>query len=163
MPEMLAWLLAIYVFGLLGFPLAFLLFSRLPDRGYAASKVLALLLGGYLYWVLGLTKVVPNSALTVAAIMLAGGLALGWIYYRQWPALEDFIKSQWRYILSVETLFLGVFLVWAFVASEAPAINHTEKPMDFAFLTSILQSKSFPPEDPGCRGTASATTILGTW
>ena len=66
--------------------------------------------------------------------------------------MEDFVKTQWRYLLIVEGLFLAVFLAWAFIVSEVPAINHTEKPMDFAFLGSILQSTTFPPEDPWLSG-----------
>ncbi|MCY4367374.1 MAG: DUF2298 domain-containing protein [Chloroflexi bacterium] len=152
MSDTLAWLLVIELMGLLGFALAFLLFSRLPDRGYTMSKALSLLLAGYLLWVLGLTGLVPNAPITIAGILLAGLVSFGWIYYRHWPALERFIRTNWRFILLVEALFLGVFLVWAYIVSEVPAINHTEKPMDFAFLTSILQSRFFPPDDPWLAG-----------
>ena len=152
MSDPLAWLLVIELIGLLGFPLAFFLFTRLPDRGYSLAKVLGLLLSAYVLWILGLTGVAPNSAPTIAAILLVGAIIFGWLYYRRWPELEEFIRSQWRYILIIEGLFLAVFLAWAFLISEAPGINHTEKPMDFAFLTSILQSPSFPPEDPWLSG-----------
>ena len=152
MSDPLAWLLVIELIGLLAFPLAFFLFAKLPDRGYSLAKVLGLLLAAYLLWIVGLTGVAPNSAPTIAAILLVGAIVFGWLYYRRWPELEEFVKSQWRYILIIEGLFLAVFLVWAFVISEAPGINHTEKPMDFAFLTSILQSSSFPPEDPWLSG-----------
>lgn len=148
----LAWLLIIELMGVLAFPLSYLLFSSLPDRGYSLSKVLALLFAAYLLWILGLTGVVPSSPLTIAAILLAGGASFCWLYYRHWPDLEEYVRSNWRYILVVEGLFLGFFLIWAFIISESPAINHTEKPMDFAFLTSILRSESFPPEDPWLSG-----------
>ena len=138
--------------GVLAFPLSFLLLSRLPDRGYAFSKPLALLLAAYVLWILGLTGSVLNVAQTVAGILLAGTALFGWLYYRRWPELEAFLKAQWRYILLVEGLFLVTFLAWLFIVSEAPGINHTEKPMDFAFLTSILQSASFPPGDPWLAG-----------
>ena len=152
MSDPLAWLLTIELMGLLGAPLAFFLFRHLPDRGFALSKVLSLLLAAYIFWILGLTGVVPASPLTIVAILLLGTISFGWLYYRRWPELEDFVRTQWRYLLIVEGLFLAVFLVWAFIVSEAPAINHTEKPMDFAFLGSILQSTSFPPEDPWLSG-----------
>ena len=152
MSDPLAWLLTIELLGLLGVPLAFFLFRHLPDRGYALSKVLSLLLAAYFFWILGLSGVVPASPLTIAAILLIGAASSGWLYYRHWPELETFVRDQWRYFLIVEGLFLVVFLVWAFIVSEAPAINHTEKPMDFAFLGSILQSTSFPPEDPWLSG-----------
>ena len=39
------------------------------------------------------------------------------------------------------------FLMWAAVVAQVPAINHTEKPMDFGFLNALLLSQGFPPED----------------
>lgn len=152
MSDLLAWLLVIELLGLLGFPLAFFLFGRLPDRGYSLVKPLALLLAAYLLWLLGLSGAVVNSPVTIAAILLLGAFIFGWLYRRHWPELEDYLRSQWRYILVVEGLFLVVFLAWAFIVSETPAINHTEKPMDFAFLNGILQSEFFPPEDPWLAG-----------
>ena len=152
MSDPLAWLLLVTLMGTLGFPLSYFLFSRLPDRGYAFSKPLSLLLAAYLLWVLGLTGSVINVPQTVGGILLAGAVAFGWLYYRRWQELESFLRAQWRYILVVEGLFLVVFLGWLFVVSEAPGINHTEKPMDFAFLTSILQSHTFPPDDPWLSG-----------
>ena len=56
MSDPLAWLLVIEFMGLLGIPLAFLLFSRLPDRGYSLAKILSMLLSAYLLWVVGLTE-----------------------------------------------------------------------------------------------------------
>ncbi len=152
MSDPLAWFLLVSLLGVLGFPLSYLLFSRLPDRGYAFSKPLALLLAAYVLWILGLTGSVLNVPQTVVGILLAGVALFGWLYYRRWPELEAFLKTQWRYILCVEALFLALFLTWLFIVSEVPAINHTEKPMDFAFLTSVLQSATFPPGDPWLSG-----------
>lgn len=148
----MAWFLLVSLLGVLGAPLSFLLFSRLPDRGYAFSKPLALLLAAYIHWILGLTGSVLNVPQTVAGIVLAGAAIFGWLYYRRWPEMEAFLRVQWRYIIFTESLFLLVFVGWLFVVSEVPGINHTEKPMDFAFLTSILQSATFPPEDPWLSG-----------
>ena len=148
----LAWFLTIQLMGLLATPMAIFLFKALPDRGYSLAKVLALLLAGYTLWVLGLTGVLPNSPATIVAILLAGGVISAWLYYRRWPEIEEYLRTQWRYILIVEGLFLATFTAWVFVISEVPGINHTEKPMDFAFLTSILQSSSFPPEDAWLSG-----------
>ena len=152
MSEPLAWLLVIEFMGLLGMPLAFFLFPHLPDRGFALSKILALLVAAYLFWILGLSGVVLALPLTIVGILVAGVVAFCYLYFRHWPALEDYLRTQWRYLVLVEGLFLAIFLVWVFLVSEAPAINHTEKPMDFAFLNSILQSTSFPPEDPWLSG-----------
>ena len=152
MSDILVWLLLFEFMGLLGFPLSFLLFSRLPDRGYSLSKLLVLLVAACLLWIIGLSGLIPSSVPTIAGILGAGAILFAWLYYRHWQNLEEYVRSSWRYILIVEGLFLAVFLAWAFIISEAPGINHTEKPMDFAFLTSILQSSSYPPEDPWLSG-----------
>jgi len=51
-----------------------------------------------------------------------------------------------------EALFIKFFLVWLAIVSEVPAINHTEKPMDFGFMNAVLQSRFFPVEDPWLSG-----------
>ena len=152
MSDPLAWLLVLEFMGLLGVPLSFLLFSRLPDRGYSLAKILTMLLSAYFLWIVGLTGLLPSSVPTIAGILGIGAVLFAWLYYRFWPELECYVRCNWRYILIVEGLFLVVFLAWALIISEAPGINHTEKPMDFAFLTSILQSSSYPPEDPWLSG-----------
>ena len=152
MIDLVVWLLLIELMGLVAFPLAFVLFRWLPDRGYALSKPLALLLAAYLLWLLGQTRLIPNSPLTIIAILLLGAAVFGWLYYRRWPELEHFVTTQWRVILVAEAVFLVLFLGWCAVLSEFPGINHTEKPMDFAFLNAVLQSRFFPPEDPWLAG-----------
>lgn len=152
MLDLVIWLLVIELMGLVAFPLAFVLFGWLPDRGYALTKPLALLLAAYLLWALGLTGLIPNSPATIAGILLLGAAVFGWLYYRRWPELERFVTTQWRVIAVAEGVFLALFLAWCAVLSEFPGINHTEKPMDFAFLNGILQSRFFPPEDPWLAG-----------
>ena len=152
MLDLVIWLLVIELMGLVAFPLAFVLFGRLPDRGYSLTKPLAMLLAAYLLWLLGLTQAVLNSPITIVGIMLLGAAVFGWLYYRRWPELESFVTTQWRVIAVAEGVFLVLFLAWCLLISEFPGINHTEKPMDFAFLNAILQSQFFPPEDPWLAG-----------
>ena len=44
------------------------------------------------------------------------------------------------------------FCLWLGITSGSPAINHTEKLMDFGFVNAVLQSRFFPPEDPWLAG-----------
>lgn len=152
MPDVLIWFSALEILGLLAFPPAFLLFSRLPDRGYAFAKPLALVLVSYALWMLGLTRVIPNSQVTILAILSGFLVISGWLFHRHKSAMVRFLRSEWQTILVGEAVFLGFFVFWLLIVSDAPAINHTEKPMDFAFLNAILQSSYFPPEDPWLAG-----------
>ncbi|HEU0022159.1 MAG TPA: DUF2298 domain-containing protein [Dehalococcoidia bacterium] len=152
MIDVLVWFGAIEILGLLAFPLAFLLFSRLPDRGYTFAKPLALVLVSYNHWMLGLTRFIPNSPVTILAILSGILFISGWLLYRHKSEILRFLRSEWPIILAAEAVFLGFFAFWLLIVSDAPAINHTEKPMDFAFMNAILQSSSFPPEDPWLAG-----------
>ncbi|MBI2934830.1 MAG: hypothetical protein HYY29_04590 [Chloroflexi bacterium] len=55
-------------------------------------------------------------------------------------------------VLAVEVIFAAAFALWAVVRSYAPAITATEKPMDLAFLNSILRASYLPPPDPWLSG-----------
>lgn len=152
MIDILVWFAAIEILGLLAFPLAFILFRRLPDRGYTFAKPLALVLVSYILWMLGLTQFIPNSPVTIIAIMSGILVISGLLLRRHLTAISSFLRSEWKTVLVAEVVFLGFFAFWLLIISDAPAINHTEKPMDFAFLNAILQSSSFPPEDPWLAG-----------
>ena len=152
MIDLALWLLLLEALGLLAFPPAFLLLGRLPDRGYAVAKPLGLLLAGYALWLLGLSRIIPNSPLTVLFVILLAAAGSGWLFYRNRAEITRFVQSHWRILAVVEGLFLSLFLAWCLLISEFPAINHTEKPMDFAFLNAILQSPFFPPQDPWLAG-----------
>ena len=152
MHHALTWLLVVELLGLIALPLSYVLFRRLPDRGLVFSKPLALLGGSYVLWILGLTHIAPNSQYTIIGILLALAAVSALVLRRKLPEIMAFIREHWQPLLAAELVFLGLFLLWIGVVSGSPAINHTEKPMDFAFLNSILQSTHFPPEDPWLAG-----------
>ena len=152
MLDALVWLLAIEMLGLAALPLTFLLFHRLPDRGYTLSKPLALVLFSFVLWVLGLAHVFPNSIFTIFGILALGTGISGWALYRYKDQWAVFLRAEWRTVLVAEGVFLAFLLLWLGIASGSPAINHTEKLMDFGFVNAVLQSRFFPPEDPWLAG-----------
>ena len=152
MIDALVWFLSIHLLGLLGLPLAFALFRRLPDRGYTLAKPLGLIIASYVLWLLGLTGFIPNSQATITGILLLMAVAGGAILRTRWRELSRFLATERRTIIIAEVVFLTFYLLWLGIVSSAPAINHTEKPMDFAFLNGLLQARHFPPEDPWLAG-----------
>ncbi len=152
MTDVLIWLFAIEALGLLAFPLLFFLFRRLPDRGFLLAKPFALLLGSYALWVLSLAHIVPNSQWGIIGIIAAIALASGYVAKRHWREIRAFLYEQRYLLIAGEAVFLGFFFLWLTVVLGAPAINHTEKPMDFLFINAILQTSYFPPEDPWLAG-----------
>ena len=138
--------------GLAALPITLAVFRSLPDRGYGLAKPLGLLIFGYLFWILGTVRVIPNSqagAIGVLVILLA---ISGVVLYRRKESLRTFFKEHWKTVLVTEIVFAAAFGVWAYIRSQTPAVAHTEQPMDFALLNGVLQSPHFPPEDPWYAG-----------
>ncbi|MCB8981080.1 MAG: hypothetical protein H6657_27050 [Ardenticatenaceae bacterium] len=142
-------------------PLAFTLFKKLPDRGYAFVKMLSLLLVSYLFWLLGSLGFLQNN---LGGILLAGALVLGlsyWAYRRDGAELRAWIWGQWTHILLTEIVFAVMFGLWVWVRAQNPAISATEKPMEFAFLNAVGRSATFPPVDPWLSGFAISYYYFG--
>ena len=154
MQDILVWLVALWVLSLVGFPIGSTLcgLGRLADRGWAVSRVLALLILMWATWIGGTLGIVPNSAAGIGSALAIMGLAAAWLAYRRRVELGDFFRRRWVVITTTELAFLVLFAFWALVISEAPAINHTEKPMDFGILNAVANAESFPPEDQWLSG-----------
>lgn len=148
------WLI-VQIFGLLALPISFTLFKNLPDRGYAFSKALGLLLSGYVLWLAGSLGLLRNNLggtlLAMAAVTLFGWL---WYRYRQRDTISGWLREQWRYVLTVEVLYLLAFVGWSFFKAYNPDIMTAggEKWMEIAFINSTLLSPQFPPQDPWLSG-----------
>ncbi len=145
--DVLVWLIALRVLALAAFPLANPALGRLADRGWTVSAALGLLLLAWATWLGGSVGVLPNSPAGIAIVLAALLAGSGWLAYRQRAELADFFRRRWTVVVVAELTFLAMFAFWALVVSEAPAISHTEKPMDFGILNAIVQADGFPPED----------------
>ena len=152
MYEPLIFLVAIELMGLFAFPIAFGLFSRLPDRGAMLAKPLVLLLCSYLFWMSGHIGGVAGSRVTVLAIVGVLAALFVFLLHRHGDEIIPWVRRHWRLLLVGEVVFLAAYGIWLAVVSQSPAITNTEKPMDFAFLNAILQAETFPPEDPWLAG-----------
>src|SRR3990170_1012653 len=152
MSDLLAWWVVIQVIGAVTFPIGYAFFSRLPDRGYAFSKVLGLLLVGYLLWMGAVTGVISNSRGSVQLILLALAVVAIVIVGRRREEIREFLRQRWSYVLFVEALFLLAFVVAAWLRSFVPDLIGTEKPYEFAYLNAILRSEQLPPHDPWLSG-----------
>jgi uncharacterized membrane protein len=150
----LSWWLVSSLLGWAAFPLSARLLWRLPDRGLGVSRALALLAAGYLLWIGASFHVVRNSvggAIAVSLIVAGAGVWAGW---RSWDELRSWLHDRWRSIVAMELVFLVAYAVWAFVRANNPDITATEKPMELAFLNSILRTDFYPAADPWLSGYA---------
>jgi YYY domain-containing protein len=160
------WWAVIQAFGFGALPLAYRLLRWLPDRGYALSKALGVLLVSYIFWLLNTLGFLQNSAGSIL-LAAAGVIALSlWIYRRGKDDPEDeglgaWLRAHLRLVLSVEALFLLAFAGWAIFRAHNPEITGTEKPMDLAFINAVARSDHFPPLDPWLSGFAISYYYFG--
>lgn len=150
-----SWWLAIELLGIVGLPLTATLFANLPDRGWALSKPLSLLLLGWLIWFpLSLIPALPFNRgwiLGTALLFALGNAAL--LRRRETlAALRRLLTRHWGYVALTEGLFAGAFALMAWVRSFTPAVVDTEKFMDVAFLSAIWRAPHLPPPDPWLSG-----------
>lgn len=155
------WYLVVSVAGWLTLPLAMRILRFLPDRGFTLARPLAMLGWGFIFWILTYLGVLQNdiggvlSALVLLTFisLIAGNKRLG----EAW----NWIKQHKRVVITSEVLFLLAFAAWAFVRAANPDVNYTEKPMELAFINSILRSPGFPPNDPWLSGYAISYYYFG--
>jgi len=66
--------------------------------------------------------------------------------------IARFLKSNVRLVLTGEILFFAAFGFLALLRAANPELYSTEKPMELAFISGILRSPTFPPQDPWLSG-----------
>lgn len=169
MTAFISWWLITQLFGLAALPITRRIFGWLPDRGYAFSKVVGLLLVAYLVWLGATSGVLVNdpggilfALLAVAAVSAWLWLTHGWAQAR--ARLRHFWQSNRRQILVVEILFLLTFVGWTLVRAYTPdkiLPAGGEKYMEIAFLNGVLNSPRFPPFDPWLSGFAISYYYFG--
>ena len=93
------------------------------------------------------------AGLPFARIFLAGSLLVvalaGWHWFYHSGALRNLSL---REVAAAEGVMLIAFLGAIWLRGYTPNILNTEKPMDSAFLSSIIHSSTMPPPDPWMAG-----------
>ncbi|MDE2801825.1 MAG: DUF2298 domain-containing protein [Chloroflexota bacterium] len=152
MTNAVLWLLTVEALGLLAFPAAYALFPALRDRGFGFAKPLGMLMLALPVWWLGSAHVPLGPRATAVLVFAVLAVAAALLARRMWPELAVFVRREWRLLLATEAVFLAVFIVWALLRAGMPGIQHTEQPMDFAFLNASMIAATFPPGDPWLSG-----------
>ena len=162
MLEFLLWYVTLTLLGLVTFPLTFYLLPGLPDRGYAFSRSLGLLVWGYVFWLLaslGVLRNNPGGLIFALFVLLVLSL---------WAATKigvDGFLAWWERqrgaVLVAEMLFLAAFALMTFLRGANPDLASTEKPMELMFINSILRSPVFPPHDSWLAGYAISYYYFG--
>src|SRR3954452_6594855 len=171
--------LLIEVVGLLAAPLAALVLGRLPGAGLGFSKVLGLLLVTWLIWMTASLHIVGYGVPLIVGVLVLLAAVSGLVAVRLHSLgtrlagegrksrrllrlalpLDDPVRR--RLFWGGEAVFAVVYALGALLASFAPDVWNTEKPMDMGFINAINQSSSFPPHDPWMSGESLNYYYLG--
>ena len=160
-----AWFAAVWLAGLLAWPLVWLALRRLPDRGYAAARVLGPAVTVLPAWWLASTGVMrfDTPAVLVGTGLVAAAAAV--VLWRQQAELRRSVTGAARPILLTEALTLLAFGAMLMLRMRNPDLWHPvfggEKPMDFAHLNAVIRSPTFPPHDPWYAGSRLNYYYLG--
>lgn len=151
--NVLFWFLFLALLGLISFPVSFCFLPRLGDKGYSFSRVLGLLVWGYSFWLLGSLGFIGNDA-AGALISLAILVGVSVLATRKagWVKITAWARENSRQILMTEGLFLVAFIFMAVIRAANPEATGTEKPMELAFINSLMRSPTLPPHDPWLSG-----------
>jgi YYY domain-containing protein len=148
---LIVWYVFIFILGLVTYPIVRFTFPGLADKGYPLARALGLVIFGYVAWLVS-SFGVPNTRLTVGVVFLvlaATGLGLAWMRRAE---LREEWKSNRKYFLTVEAVFLGFFLFDLLIRLGNPDLWHPakggERPMDFSYFNAVIKSATFPPYDP---------------
>ncbi|GAC1575694.1 MAG: DUF2298 domain-containing protein [Ktedonobacteraceae bacterium] len=134
--------------GLLCLPLTMTVFHNLPDRGWAFSKAIGVALLAFCVWLpLMVLHFLPFTQLFIAGIVLIL-LAINLIgYVRMRHAIAKIVRLNLSYIALTEIIFLGMVFLLGYMRSYLPDIRSYEMYMDEGFITAIMRSTHFPPND----------------
>ncbi len=164
MSETLVWWLMMQVVGLATLPLCLTLFGRLPDRGYALSKAFALIIVGYLLWILNVAHILPNTSAGIWIILLVLFGISALVFMQRRDDLLGFARNHWWLIAAAEIVLFLSFITAAYLRSyvaDFTTFGGTEKPMDFMLLNAVTRANHFPPLDPWMSGEKVAYYYFG--
>ena len=148
----LLWYAALLLIGVIGLPLAWVLFPRLEDRGAGVARVLALLFATFLHVFAVHGGFVENGrrAAFLALLLVAAGSAF--VVLRRRAGLREFVRDRWRLIAAGEIAFAAGFLIFLGFRAFNPEIYWGEKPMDFSILNILVRTRTLPASDPWFAG-----------
>lgn len=161
MAAALLWFLVVEGLGVLTVPIGFWLFRRLPDRGYAFLKPLALLLVGFAVWLIGTVRLLPNGRGTTFLVVIGLAVVSLLVLNRVRADLFAYLHRHWPLWLFLDLVCLLGLSLCASLRAYVPDIAGTEQPMDFGFLNSSLRSTSFPPNDMWLSGNGISYYYFG--
>jgi len=145
------WIFGLLLLGIINFPLTYIIFNKLQDRGYAFSKSLFLILISLSVWLFGFLKFIKIDILLwiFLGILVIINVIL---FIKKKKEIVVFFKTNKKYLIIIELLFVAIFLSLLFVKVNIAEIRTGEKFHDMMVLSTINRSDFSPPEDAWLSG-----------
>lgn len=159
--SLVIWLLILQIAAWSVAPFLVTLFSAVPDRGLGIAQALGPLVYAFLVWNLTWYLGLPSNGWVGGAVLLGGAFGAHCFVRARWGSWRAFFIQVESHLRIVQTLFLGVFLLFAVIRSMAPEIFWGEKPMESTFLHYFVRSTELPPYDPWVAGHPMGYYYLG--
>ncbi len=159
------WLLATLA-GAAVFPMMLRFMGGLPDRGYSLARPAGMLVVAFTFWLLAMFGFVENTAGSMLLAWLIV-LVIALITYQTRRNIDEAFdwRGWWREnrgaILAAELVFAAALIGWSVYRAYQNGILYTEKDMELAFISSVMRSETYPPNDPWMAGYAISYYYFG--
>lgn len=141
------WWLALFAVGIVFFPTTALVLSKFDDKGWIFSKVIGLALSSIVLWNLSYLKILKFTPI-VCYLVIAFFAIINFIIIKKKKEQLKEIKYSWKKIVTIEMIFLFVFIVCTYVRSlMCPLNNVTEHFMNYGFINRLMNTEYLPAED----------------
>ena len=163
MQQIILWLVSIEVIGFTSFILTFKSFQLLNDRGFAISKIFGISALSIFSWFISITNIIPRNTLTLYLILITLMIPAIIIFYFEKHQFKKYITENWKIISWLQVIYFSFFCFFILIRYYDPLINHTEQPMDLAFLAASTNTISGIPLDPWLKGETINYYYFGYW
>ena len=142
-----SWILSLLIIGISFYPLSILIFRKFDDCGWMFSKIIGLLIAGWIIWVFNCLSINANPG---AVILVCTCINYILLYRYQDKVKFEIINVE--LILMEELVFTSLLLLGAYLIGFSPDARGTEKPMDYMFMTAMMRDFRMPFLDPWYAG-----------
>ncbi|MEW5820943.1 MAG: DUF2298 domain-containing protein [Cyanobacteriota bacterium] len=146
--------ISLQVLAIIAFIITFKSFNNLADKGYCISKVLGLIMSGFISWLImsfnfGAFKLTPLVSYISGGIFLLISILIFFLLYSKEDKKDifSFIDKRYKFVLFVELSFLAIFILCTYINCFAPDILAVNKLQELVYIKSILASNSLPPDN----------------
>ena len=155
----LQWYIFIQLLAVIAFVLTFKSFNNLSDKGYCISKVLGITIPAFICWLIMSFNFEAFSFSPLISYTGAGITALITImlvkktYKREdYQKLKHFFDSEYKFILFIEAIFLGLIIIGAYHRGFSPDILNIHKLQELVYINDLLSCNSLPPDNSWLSG-----------